>query len=313
MESKRAGDHSGKKQRDSYRLLRIGELQHFVDVVPDAAVICDEGGRILCANAGSRDLFSEDDLGSEIFELVEFIPQLTRTVSPDFFVTAARAGAFDQDLSLLSKDGRDLEVWFSTSRLKTGGDAYFVLVTMRDITERKSHEKTLRLFSMTDDLTRLHNRRYLRVHGGVEMERATRFGFDVVCIFIDLDDFKAINDEHGHRIGDRVLVAVAGILTKRTRQVDLLCRFGGDEFVLIGLVKGRENAKVLVERVSESPLEIATSAGSLAISITCGAVYTAAPRDAKIDDLVDRADKQMIAGKRPGKGRGLFFDLDRNE
>jgi diguanylate cyclase (GGDEF)-like protein/PAS domain S-box-containing protein len=288
---------------------QVAKLQDFVDVIPDPAVICGERGAIVCANVGARELLGEYELGTDAYELVDFIPSLRLSVQPETFVTAARSGVLDMDLPISCNDGRQIEVWLSTSRLRAAEEEYFVLVTMRDVTERKSHEETLRLFSMTDELTRLHNRRYLRMHGGVEMERATRYGFDIVCVFIDLDDFKEVNDKYGHRIGDQVLLTVAGILTGRTRQVDLLCRFGGDEFVLIGLVKGIENAKTLVDRVSESPIEIETSAGKIPVSLTCGAVYTTATGNVKVDDLVDRADKEMIAAKRAGKGRGFFFDL----
>jgi diguanylate cyclase (GGDEF)-like protein len=292
---------------------RLAELQRFVDVVPDPAVICQDNGRVVCANDGARALFRSDGLGKDVHDLREFVPALRRTTEAVEFVDAVRAGELDKDLTVVRTQGTDLEVWFSTSRVRElMGNIYLVLVTMRDVSERKAHQEMLRRMSTTDELTQIHNRRYLRMNGELERQRAVRYGLKLVCIFIDLDEFKAVNDRFGHRVGDRALVAVARMLGERVRQVDLLCRYGGDEFVVLGLVPDVDGARRFAERLGESPPEVETLTGErIPVRMSCGAVCVDSPEQIAVDELVDLADKEMRAAKEAGRSRHFFREYGR--
>src|SRR5262249_58525450 len=87
--------------------------------------------------------------------------------------------------------------------------------------------------SLTDELTRLHNARYLRQFLVNEMKRARRFGSRISALFLDLDDFKTVNDMHGHLAGSHVLMEVASLILPSVRDTDCVVRYGGDEFVVI--------------------------------------------------------------------------------
>ena len=290
----------------------LARLVRFVSIIPDAAVICEETGQIICANDNARTLLKEPELGADSWTLGEFVPSLSRVASVSSFIAAVRGGELDRDLTVRSKDGVEADVWFTTSRIKITEDGfYFVLVTMRDVTERKEYAETLRQFSLTDELTGLYNRRYLREYGGTEIQRATRYGYGVICLFIDLDDFKEINDRYGHRTGDGALVAAAQSLSGTLRKVDLLCRYGGDEFVMIGLVENEDGAHSCVQRVGDSAVNFETTSGeSMPMTMSCGAVFTQSPNNWTLDALVDRADREMIAAKAAGKNRRFMVNLD---
>jgi GGDEF domain-containing protein len=97
--------------------------------------------------------------------------------------------------------------------------------------------------SQTDDLTKLHNARYLRQFLLNEIRRARRYGSSVTALFLDLDDFKQVNDLHGHLVGSHVLMEIAGVILGSVRDTDALARYGGDEFVIPNEVKRRNQLK----------------------------------------------------------------------
>lgn len=105
--------------------------------------------------------------------------------------------------------------------------------------------------SQTDDLTKLHNARYLRQFLLNEIRRARRYGTSVAALFLDLDDFKRINDLHGHLVGSHVLMEMAGVILSSIRDTDAVARYGGDEFVIVLPDTATELAGSVAERIRE--------------------------------------------------------------
>jgi len=150
--------------------------------------------------------------------------------------------------------------------------------------------KNLQELAMTDSLTGLYNRRYIKEALKNMLESAQRTRKTVFAILIDLDGFKAINDNEGHVQGDRVLCEAAHGLTSSLRQSDILGRHGGDEFILIGLAE-RASARILVERAAHA-VRARTGLG-LSAGIGCW------PEDAATaDDLIAAADRSLGASKK---------------
>lgn len=165
------------------------------------------------------------------------------------------------------------------------------------------HEEARRL-SLTDGLTGLWNRRQLELRAAQEMERANRFGERFAIVMVDLDDFKAVNDTHGHLAGDAVLVDTAQRLVSSTREVDTVARFGGEEFVLLLPQTDRAGAMRVAEKV-RLELEgkpVLTDAGPLSVTLSAGVACH--PEDgATIEALLARADEALYAAKGSGKNR----------
>ena len=103
--------------------------------------------------------------------------------------------------------------------------------------------------SQTDDLTKLHNARYMRQFLLNEIRRARRYGSSVAALFLDLDDFKQVNDHHGHLVGSHVLMEVAAVILLSVRDTDAVARYGGDEFVIVLPDTDTELAGVVAERI----------------------------------------------------------------
>jgi two-component system, cell cycle response regulator len=157
--------------------------------------------------------------------------------------------------------------------------------------------------SVTDDLTRLYNTRYLNSVLRRETKRASRSGRPLSLLFLDLDGFKGVNDKHGHLCGSRALIEAAAVIRGSARETDVVARFGGDEFALILPDTGGEGAFAVGELIREriAAHEFLASDG-LNIHLTASVgVATLPDVAASADELVHAADKAMYQVKESGK------------
>ena len=123
--------------------------------------------------------------------------------------------------------------------------------------------------SQTDDLTKLHNARYLRQFLLNEIRRARRYGTSVAALFLDLDDFKRVNDAHGHLAGSHVLMEMAAVILSSIRDTDAVARYGGDEFVIVLPDTQIELAGTVAQRIREKISHHQFNAGrNLKLSLT---------------------------------------------
>lgn len=180
----------------------------------------------------------------------------------------------------------------------------------------------LQELSLTDPLTLLHNRRYIAATMPDESARLVRIHEDIqsgrvhpqndnihlVFIMVDVDHFKNVNDEHGHGVGDRVLQQLAAILRRACRKSDLLVRWGGEEFLLVGRNSSRAGAALLAERIRAAVESALFDGGDgLRLHCTCSLGYASfpfAPRDPASlawERVVDVADYCLLAAKRSGR------------
>jgi diguanylate cyclase (GGDEF)-like protein len=153
--------------------------------------------------------------------------------------------------------------------------------------------------SLTDDLTKLHNARFLRQFLLSEIKRARRYGSTVAAFFLDIDDFKSINDRHGHLVGSHVLMEMAAVILASVRDTDVVARYGGDEFVIILPESGMEQALLVAERVREKIERHQFHGGrSLCLRLTASFGVAAFPIHAQSpQQLIACADSAMYEAK----------------
>jgi diguanylate cyclase (GGDEF)-like protein len=158
--------------------------------------------------------------------------------------------------------------------------------------------------AITDTLTGYYNRRGFSELGRREVERSLRFGHSLSAMMLDIDQFKQINDIHGHLTGDRVLVGVTQRCAQELRQIDLLGRYGGDEFVVLLPETGVDNACRVAERLRATIAAIPFSANSTPLHITIS-VGVACMHDGckTLEDLMQRADGALYQAKESGRNR----------
>jgi diguanylate cyclase (GGDEF)-like protein len=157
--------------------------------------------------------------------------------------------------------------------------------------------------SVTDDLTRLYNSRYLNLVLRREAKRASRSGRPLSLLFLDLDGFKAVNDTHGHLAGSKALVEAAAIVRGSARETDVAARFGGDEFSVVLPDTGREGAVSVAERIRDrvNAHQFLASEG-LSVHLTASiGVATLPDVAASAEELLRAADVAMYRVKDAGK------------
>lgn len=178
----------------------------------------------------------------------------------------------------------------------------------KEINQRKKVEEQLATMAMYDSLTTLPNRRLLIKEAEKLLAAARRTGKHTVFMFIDLDGFKAINDQHGHDTGDNVLAEMARRLRDSVREIDTVGRFGGDEFIVVlpECNIGGELKSICERIIKEICNPLTTIEGDAVIGASIGiAIY---PDDAtSIQDLISMADQAMYTAKQSGGNRYAFI------
>ncbi len=166
--------------------------------------------------------------------------------------------------------------------------------------------------SVTDDLTKLYNSRYLNSMLRREVERSKRYRTPVSLIFLDLDGFKEVNDRHGHLCGSRTLIEVGAAIKATVREIDVVSRFGGDEFTVILPQTGPEGAQIIAERIRQRIAEtIFLGSYGLGVRITASVGIASFPDHGRSkDDLIARADQAMYAVKGHGKNGVALAEPD---
>ena len=191
-----------------------------------------------------------------------------------------------------------------------------LLVSMLDLFLRNkklsSHisRESLSQMAMVDTLTQLSNRRALMQRLEAAASRSERNGTRLAVAFVDIDNFKKINDSLGHPVGDEILQEVAKKLVAAVRGGDEVARIGGDEFIaLIEEVKSDEDVITIVERMVSSIREITISKhADVHTSVSIGVAMF--PNDGNIEQLINAADTAMYRAKKDGKNQFRFFDAE---
>jgi diguanylate cyclase (GGDEF)-like protein len=187
------------------------------------------------------------------------------------------------------------------------------VATHEDITERKHAEEALQRASeqleklaMHDPLTGLANRRKFAERFEYEMARVDRLRTPPSLLMVDIDHFKSINDQHGHLAGDACLKALAALLAESVREVDLVARFGGEEFVVLlpetSVVQSLLAAERMRRAVQAQPIGIGDGAPPVAVTISVGAA-TAAGAALTLDEILASADEAVYRAKHAGRNR----------
>ena len=163
---------------------------------------------------------------------------------------------------------------------------------------------TERDLGRSDPLTGLPNRRAFHESGELLLAAGRRYGHPTAIACLDLDGFKAINDNHGHAEGDLALQTLGAILARQTRAADLVARLGGDEFAILLVETEADAASTLLERL-RGRIDEAMRSRQWPTTVTIGAACFATP-PASLDAALHRADKALYAAKRAGKRRMIL-------
>jgi diguanylate cyclase (GGDEF)-like protein/PAS domain S-box-containing protein len=217
--------------------------------------------------------------------------------------------AFDQNVIVANKRSGE-QVWLSSSAQAVfGPQGEFVGYrgVDVDITELTRARQELEQMALHDALTGLANRRKFQLHYDLEVLRQQRSGSPLVLLIIDIDHFKAVNDTYGHIVGDTCLKAIANTLVGNARAVDLVARFGGEEFLVLladtEIDEGLRIAEKLRGAVENLRVRAEGISAPLRITISTGIAGKAATSEMPLDRLIERADAGVYRAKDGGRNR----------
>lgn len=305
-----------RRQAESRIEQSLSLLRATLEATADGIIAVDNGQHVESFNARFLEMWN---IRPEVIEglhareiTILMAEQLT---APDFFIGMARH--FDADLGgdterfevLDLKDGRILECHLRPRRI--GEQIVGRVWSFRDITERRQAETRVAYLANYDSITGLPNRHLLRERLDRAIKHEARSHRHLALMFLDLDNFKSINDTLGHDVGDRVLQVIANRLLACLRDCDTVARIGGDEFtVLVEDMTTTESIATLAQHIIDSlSLPFPLDGHELFCTVSVGiAIY---PDDSEnLDGLMKNADSAMYRAKEQGRNTYRFFTED---
>ncbi len=279
-----------------------------INSLPGIFYVFDETGRYLRWNDNFQRVtgFSDAEM-TRVHPLDLFDNEADRQFVTQKIADAFLTGQTQAEATLHTRNGKRIPYLFNAVRLEIDGRTCLSGMGL-DITETRRHKEQLEHQASHDSLTQLANRALLNDRIELAVAAADRNHAMAVIAFIDLDNFKLVNDTLGHDVGDRLLVGVANRLKKCVREGDTVARHGGDEFVLVLQDQHGEDALAawigrLIERVSQ-PFPV----GEHQLFITCSIGLSVYPRDGKdVQTLLKHADAAMYQAKAEGRNQFQFF------
>jgi diguanylate cyclase (GGDEF)-like protein/PAS domain S-box-containing protein len=288
----------------------ICRLTGIVDAMSDAVFTATSEGIVTSWNRRAEEIYgypAHEIVGSHIRVL-----HPSQAADADGVLATALSGKTVRGLETIrrTRSGRLTEVSINASPLTDDQGVCGVVVVSQDISERRELEAELVRVTMHDALTGLPNRSYLTYRLTQALVEARRSGRPVAVLLVDLDQFKTVDDVHGHVVGDRVLAEIAERLRALARPIDIVARVGGDEFVLVcpgldGALAG-ELADLIIEAIG-APVEVA--ARELRVGASVG-IAVAPLFEADAETLLKHASTAMYEAKARGRARSQVFDHD---
>ena len=257
------------------------------------------------ATPGSR-YYASDDTEKDVF--VERFPWLAEDY--DSFVASKHV---KQSRDRYNEATRQYFFVNFSKSLDVSGKFNSTIVTLEDISQRKLLEHELEVLASTDPLTHALNRRAFLSKFDKEVTRALRYQYPLSVMMVDIDHFKSINDSYGHAIGDSVIRTLVDLSKKRLRESDLICRWGGEEFILCLMDTAESDAHAIAERlrhdVEQQVLPIA-SGEECSFTVSIGITSISPTQGGTAAQAIHQADTALYRAKQAGRNLSVVFEVN---
>ncbi|MEJ2440953.1 MAG: EAL domain-containing protein [Gammaproteobacteria bacterium] len=297
---------------------RQRRLQSILDNAAESIIIIDNNGLIEDFNKAASSLFQYHPHEVQGMPFSRLFPDdivspldLGFTENSNSYINLTKNSSNGWELTGQRKDQSQFHMLLKFTEMRIGGQALYTAI-VDDISERQAVMEHLRNLAEHDSLTGLYNRQYFNDEMERSIARATRSrDYQCACIYIDLDNFKYINDTMGHIEGDRLLLGIANTLKSRTRKMDVLARLGGDEFALLMHDISKEQVTTIAEQYRQAIASHSFIAGGKRIDTGCSIGVALYDLDiSNKEDLLARADIACHVAKRSGRNRVYIFEHD---
>jgi len=289
-------------------------LQLIINTIPIGVLIVDLNGEIVFSNNKIENLlgFNEDELfGMSVNDLVPVHLKKSHKIMLENFTTTIsdRPMASGRILAAVNKDGLEVPCQIGLKSLIVVEGTYIMVSMIETV------NPILKVSAYSDPLTGLPNRILFNEVSEKLRNLAVRNNIPLSLMFVDLDNFKNVNDQCGHDVGDLVLIKVADIFTKNIRKNDIVGRIGGDEFVIC--LYGIENNVELENISNKLIMEISSirdvNGHDINIGASVGAIFVTTAVNVTVDIMINMADKLMYKVKQAGKGTSLVEVVSESE
>jgi len=284
----------------------------FLEVIPDGAIVVNSQGLIVGVNQAAAAMFRYSSSSMLELHLNELLPEGMREkhdqhLEKFFKYPGRRSMGNGLIFPAIRRDGSTFYADIMLNQLDIEDRLYGIAI-VRDYTLQKKSEDKIRLElefekrqALTDHLTGIMNRRAFTAQLQDEINQLETHGTPFAVSFIDLDDFKEINDEHGHHFGDLVLQKIADLIRLHSRHTDYVARIGGDEFATIHPMISAEDARLMMHRL-RCQLVSGIGHAELPVTLSIGLCQCDKPSEHyTIEGIMARADKAMYQAKSEGK------------
>jgi diguanylate cyclase (GGDEF)-like protein/PAS domain S-box-containing protein len=292
-------DHAARQNEARFRSL----VQHSSDVI----IVTRTDATVRFVSPSATRVFGYDPAAMVRQSLTDLLHPEDRERALVFFRDATQTPGVTGPVEwrFRQPDGSWLNAEILATNLLHDSTVKGIVLNTRDVSERRRLEEQLIHQAFHDPLTGLANRALFRDRVSHALALAQRRGSPVTVLFLDLDDFKTVNDSLGHAEGDRLLIAAAERFLACARSADTVARLGGDEFAI--LIEGADGREGLPERLSAAMSHPFSLSGNQ-VRVTASIGVASANANDTADDLLRNADMAMYAAKRHGKGRAATYE-----
>ncbi|MBI4280046.1 MAG: diguanylate cyclase [Armatimonadetes bacterium] len=304
-----AVDVTGRRRAEAAQARMTAILEATTDFVR----IADAQGRIIYRNRALRDLLGIAEEDARQAAIGERQPAWARDIVLNVGIpTAIREGSWSGETAFLHRDGREVPVsQVILAHRAPDGTVEFFSSIARDISEHKRLAEELAYLADHDSLTGLFNRRRLLEEMELQLARSRRYDVHGALLFLDLDQFKIVNDSLGHPVGDKLLARLAGLLHRRLRETDILARLGGDEFAILLPHTDVEQAQAVARHLLETLRQHTVLIDGHPVHITTSIGIALFPEHGiTTDALLAHADVAMYMAKESGRDRFAVYTPD---
>ncbi|MFP8966567.1 diguanylate cyclase [Pokkaliibacter sp. CJK22405] len=266
----------------------------------------DSNGRILDANPAFCNMLGYPENNLLRWHWSDLVTGEEREATARTFqaMTDGVVDKLNHQQRFVQASGNVIWTQMNISPVNIQGESTTYVAMVENISERVALQQQLKELAARDPLTGLHNRRSMEEQASREQSWSRRHGQNLCVMIADIDHFKLINDNHGHSVGDIVLREFAIICQQYLRESDILCRWGGEEFVMLLTQTDLSQAAIVAERLrlAVSAMEIKAGRERLQLTISLGLSDWQA-EDENFTDALERADGALYAAKRNGRNQ----------
>jgi diguanylate cyclase (GGDEF)-like protein len=285
------------------KAFQVSHVSIFLKDDEDLVLRSHHGHLTLRIAEGGRVPSGEGLLGRALSEGKTLIENDTKTVPDNLAICVETRScmcipliSFGQSLGVLVLDS-DRTGSFSVGEMQTLESVADICATA---VQNAHYVERVKQLAYLDGLTGIFNRRFFELRIEEELERARRFDFGMAVIMVDIDQFKRLNDEFGHLLGDEVLRQVSSIFSQQLRKIDVVCRYGGEEFAILLSQTSHEHAVGVAEKLRRIIDAWQFPGVPRSVTISAG-VATCPEHGTNRDDLVKAADAGLYAAKQAGR------------